>query len=236
MRNKGLGKLLSVVVLSILLSGASFFFLKNASGMNITTKTYIIISKKNAAGLQSLAIRQVIRLSLKKAVLKLIGKKILSNKNNENILNTQLFPFMLRYIYSFKIIDTEEYFNLYYIKMNVYVRKKNLINELKSFGFKIIKPTNKNNIRKASYNIYYVKFIGNFKYANSNKLQELMIKYSRHLKNLYVSSFSDSFVEIKILYYGNMIKFFKRVKYFIKSYLNAKVYSAKNNVIVVDVK
>ncbi|MHB1661659.1 MAG: hypothetical protein ACYCSQ_08750 [bacterium] len=221
----------SLLVLLCLLSG---FFLRKASGMSVSTETYIVIPKNNKGGLQSLAIKRAIKLSLKKAVQKLTGNKILSNKNNGNILETELYPYGLKYIYSFKIIKAKEYLNLYYIEINAHIRKKVLTGKLESLGFKTVKLENKG--KKKDYNVYYVKFIGNFTYSDSNKFQKLMLKHSSHLQNLYVSSFSENFAEIKILYYGSIIRLLKRIEPLIETYLKVKIYPVKNNVIIVDVK
>ena len=137
-------------------------------------------------------------------------------------------------MYSFKIIRAKKYLNLYYINLIVYIRKNILTRKLKSLGFKIAKDGIK--VKKINYNVYYVKFTGNFSYSDSNKFQKLMLKYSRHLQNLYVSSFSENFAEIKVLYYGSIIRLFKRVKPVIETYLKAKIYPVKNNTIIVDVK
>ncbi|MHB8232514.1 MAG: hypothetical protein ACYDDB_06405 [bacterium] len=201
--------------------------------MSVTAETYIVIPKNNSVGLQSLAIKRAIKLSLKKAVKRLAGKKFLS-KNNKNVFKTELYPYGLRYIYSFKIIKAKKYLNLYYIKINAHIRKRILVSKLKSLGFKTFGVVGKR--KRKGYNTYYVKFIGNFTYSDSNNFQKLMLKHSRHLKNLYVSSFSENFAEIKVLYYGNIIKLFKRVKLLIETYLKVKIYPAKNNVIIVDVQ
>ncbi len=88
---------------------------------------------------------------------------------------------------------------------------------------------------KKHYNIYYVKFTGSYDYKDANKFQDLMIRYSRRLKNLYVSSFSDNFIEIKVLYYGSGLRFFKLVKNLVGSYLNGSATINGRNVIVVNV-
>lgn len=231
--NKFLLSLLSLSILLCLLFVFGFFSGK-AFSMNVKAETYIVIPKDNNGGLQSLAIKRAIKLSLKKAVERLAGKKQLLNKKDNRILKREIYSYGLKYIYSFKIIKAKKYLNLYYINIIVYIRKNILISKLKSIGIKIAKPVIK--IKKINYNVYYVKFIGNFSYSDSNKFQKLMIKYSRHLQNLYVSSFADNFAEIKVLYYGNIIRLFKRVKPIIETYLNAKIYPVKNNTIIVDVK
>ncbi len=222
--------------LSILLGLISVFFCEKAFCMGIGTKTYIIIrGKSHAGGLQSLAVKRAVGLSLKKAVKRLIGKKQYLNKNNIAILKKEVFPYSLKYIYSFKIFEAKRYLNLYYIDLNVYIRKKTLIRRLKNSGFKII-LRRQTKSKKNRYGVFYVKFIGNFSYADSNKFQKLMIKYSKHLKNLYISSFSGNFAEIKVLYYGNIIRLLKRIKPLIRTYLKAKIYPAKNGLIIVEVK
>jgi hypothetical protein len=202
--------------------------------MSVRAETYIVIPKNNNGNLQSLAIKRAIKLSLKKAAEKLAGKEKVLNKRNNSILEKQVYSDGLKYIYSFKIIKAKKYLNLYYVNLIVYIRKNILISKLKSLGFKtggrVVKT------KKVNYNVYYVKFIGNFSYSDSNKFQKLMLKYSRHLQNLYVSSFSENFAEIKILYYGSIIRLFKRVKPVIETYLKAKIYPVKNNTIIVDVK
>ncbi len=210
------------------------YFSGNAAGMSVTTETYIVIPKNNGGRLQSLAIKRAIGLSLKKAAGRLIGGKKFLNKNAEDVIKTKLYPDELKYIYSFKIIEAKKYLNLYYIKIKVYIRKSILIDGLKSSGFKIVNPAI--NAKSADYKVYYVKFIGNFRYSDSNKFQKLMIKHSRHLKNLYVSSFSEKFAEIKVLYYGSIIRLFKIVKPIVRTYLDARVYAGNNDVIIVDVK
>ena len=62
-----------------------------------------------------------------------------------------------------------------------------------------------------------------------------MIKYSHHLKNLYISSFSENYDEIKVLYYGSIVRLLKRVDFIIKSYLDAKITTADNNTVTINV-
>jgi predicted nucleotidyltransferase len=202
--------------------------------MNVKAETYIVIPKNNKGDLQSLAIKRAIGLSLKKAVEILTGKKKFSNKRNNRILEKEIYSKGLKYVYSFKIVKAKKYLNLYYIDLIVYIRENLLKEKLKNLGFKTAKDTLKEN--KINYNVYYVRFKGNFSYSDSNKFQKLMLKYSRHLQNLYVSSFSEDFAEIKVLYYGSIIRLFKRVKPIIETYLKAKIYPVKNNTIIVDVK
>ena len=202
--------------------------------MNVKAETYIVIPKNNKGDLQSLAIKRAIGLSLKKAVEILTGKKKFSNKRNNRILENEIYSKGLKYVYSFKIVKAKKYLNLYYIDLIVYIRENLLKEKLKNLGFKTAKDTLKEN--KINYNVYYVRFKGNFSYSDSNKFQKLMLKYSRHLQNLYVSSFSEDFAEIKVLYYGSIIRLFKRVKPIIETYLKAKIYPVKNNTIIVDVK
>ncbi|MHB1545748.1 MAG: hypothetical protein ACYCSB_05940 [bacterium] len=202
--------------------------------MNVKTKTYIVIPKNNKGDLQSLAIKRAIRLSLKRAVKRLTGKKEFLNKKDNRIFEKEIYFHSLKYIYSFKIIKAKQYLNLYYVDIIVYIRRNILADKLKKLGFKTTGRGVK--AKQAKYNVYYVKFIGNFSYSDSNKFQKLMIKYSRHLQNLYISSFSENFAEIKVLYYGSIIRLFKRVKPIIETYLNANIYPVKNNTIIVDVK
>ena len=202
--------------------------------MNVKAETYIVIPKNNKGDLQSLAIKRAIGLSLKKAVEILTGKKKFSNKKNNRILEKEIYSKGLKYVYSFKIVKAKKYLNLYYIDLIVYIRENNLKYKLRNLGFKTAEGPVKDN--KINYNVYYVKFTGNFSYSDSNKFQKLMLKYSRHLQNLYVSSFSEDYAEIKVLYYGSIIRLFKRVKPIIETYLKAKIYPVKNNTIIVDVK
>ena len=227
-------KKITLLSLSLLLCLLSFFFSGKASGMNIKAETYIVIPKNNKGDLQSLAIKRAIKLSLKKAAESLTGKKKFLNKRDNRILEKEIYSNGLKYVYSFKIIRAKKYLNLYYINLIVYIRKNILTRKLKSLGFKIAKDGIK--VKKINYNVYYVKFIGNFSYSDSNMFQKLMLKYSRHLQNLYVSSFSENFAEIKVLYYGSIIRLFKRVRPVIETYLKAKIYPVKNNTIIVDVK
>ncbi len=229
-------KFLPVLFLFVFLCGFLSFFLKSAYGLNINIETYVVVSKNNSGGLQSLAVKKALGLSLRKAVEKLTGKKFSLRKNGKNgkILSKNIYSNGMKYIYSFKVIKAKSYLNLYYIKINVLIREKELRNKLKSLGFKVVK-----NVRvsqKVKYHVYYIKFIGKYSYAEPNKLQKLMIKYSKHLKNLYVSSFSINFVEIKVLYYGSIIRLLKSVKGMVKTYLDAGVYSVKGDTIIVDVK
>jgi hypothetical protein len=226
--------LATILFFSAVLWLLSGFFSAGVSAMSVSVQTYIVIPKNNNKPMQSVAIKRAIKLSLKKAIGKLTGKKIFIDKNKLNIIKSKIYRYELKYIYSFKIITAKRYLNLYYIKINAHIRKKILIGKLKSEGFKIIAAGNK--AKRKDYHIYYVKFIGNFSYSDSNKFQKLMIKYSRHLQNLYVSSFSGNFAEIKVLYYGSIIRLLKRVNPVIAEYLDAKVYPVKNNVIIVDVK
>ena len=202
--------------------------------MNVKAETYIVIPKNNKGDLQSLAIKRAIGLSLKKAVEILTGKKKFSNKKNNRILEKEIYSKGLKYVYSFKIVKAKKYLNLYYIDLIVYIRENILKDKLRNLGFKTAEGTVKEN--KINYNVYYVRFTGNFSYSDSNKFQKLMLKYSRHLQNLYVSSFSEDYAEIKVLYYGSIIRLFKRVKPIIETYLKAKIYPVKNNTIIVDVK
>ena len=202
--------------------------------MNVKAETYIVIPKNNKGDLQSLAIKRAIGLSLKKAVAILTGKKKFSNKKNNRILEKEIYSKGLKYVYSFKIVKAKKYLNLYYIDLIVYIRENILKDKLRNLGFKTAEGTVKEN--KINYNVYYVRFTGNFSYSDSNKFQKLMLKYSRHLQNLYVSSFSEDYAEIKVLYYGSIIRLFKRVKPIIETYLKAKIYPVKNNTIIVDVK
>ncbi len=202
--------------------------------MNVKAETYIVIPKNNKGDLQSLAIKRAIRLSLKKAAESLADKKRFLSKKDNRVLEKEIYSKGLKYVYSFKVIRAKKYLNLYYINLIVFIRKNILTRKLKSLGFKIAKGGVK--AEKINYNVYYVKFTGNFSYSDSNKFQKLMLKYSRHLQNLYVSSFSENFAEIKVLYYGSIIRLFKRVKPVIETYLKAKIYPVKNNTIIVDVK
>ena len=229
-------KFLPVLFLFVFLCGFLSFFLKSAYGLNINIETYVVVSKNNSGALQSLAVKKALGLSLRKAVEELTGKKFSLRKNGKNgkILSKNIYLNGMKYIYSFKVIKAKSYLNLYYIKINVLIREKELRNKLKSLGFKVVK-----NVRvsqKVKYHVYYIKFIGKYSYAEPNKLQKLMIKYSKHLKNLYVSSFSINFVEIKVLYYGSIIRLLKSVKGMVKTYLDAGVYSVKGDTIIVDVK
>ncbi len=219
---------------SLLLCLFLFPLLGKAYGMSVKTGTYIVIPKNNKGELQSLAIKRAIRLSLKKAVKKLTGKKTSLNKNDKRIFEKEIYSRGLKYIYSFKIITAKKYFNLYYVNIIVYIRRNFLASKLKKLGFKTVKRGTRT--KQINYNVYYVKFIGNFSYSDSNKFQKLMIKYSRHLQNLYISSFSENFAEVKILYYGSIIRLLKKVKPIIKTYLNADVYPVRNNTIIIDVK
>ncbi len=235
-RFNGFNEFLPFLFLFIFLYGILSVFLKSAYGLNTTIETYVVVSKNNSAALQSLAIKKALRLSLRKAVKKLVRKKLSLKKNSKNykILNKNIYSNGMKYIYSFKVIKAKSYLNLYYIKMNVLIREKELRNKLKSLGFKVVK--NVLISKRVKYHVYYIKFIGRYQYADPNKLQKLMIKYSKHLNNLYVSSFSNNFVEIKVLYYGSIIRLFKKVKDIVKTYLNAKVSPIKGNIIIVNVK
>ncbi|MDA8158984.1 MAG: hypothetical protein M0034_07375 [Deltaproteobacteria bacterium] len=227
-------KKIVLLSLSLLLCLLSCFLTGKASAMNVKAETYIVIPKNNKGDLQSLAIKRAIGLSLKKAVAILTGKKKFSDKKNSRILEKEIYSKGLKYIYSFKIVKAKKYLNLYYIDLIVYIRENNLKDKLRNLGFKAADAAVKEN--KINYNVYYVRFTGNFSYSDSNKFQKLMLKYSRHLQNLYVSSFSEDFAEIKVLYYGSIIRLFKRVKPIIETYLKAKIYPVKNNTIIVDVK
>ncbi len=227
---------LPFLFLFIFLCGIPSFFLKSAYALNVTVETYVVVSKNNGGSLQSLSIKKALRLSLTKASAALINKKSILHKNGRNykLLNKNIYSNEMKYIYSFKIMEAKSYLNLYYIKINVLVREKELRNELKRLGFKVVK--NIFAAKKIKYHVYYIRFIGKYRYAQSNKLQNLMIRYSKHLKNMYISSFSVDFVQIKVLYYGSIISLLKSVKDMVKTYLNAKVYPAKGDIIIVDVK
>ena len=227
-------KKIALLSLSLLLCLLSCFLTGKASAMNVKAETYIVIPKNNKGDLQSLAIKRAIGLSLKKAVEILTGKKKFSNKKNNRILEKEIYSKGLKYVYSFKIVKAKKYLNLYYIDLIVYIRENILKDKLRNLGFKTAEGAVKEN--KINYNVYYVRFTGNFSYSDSNKFQKLMLKYSRHLQNLYVSSFSEDYAEIKVLYYGSIIRLFKRVKPIIETYLKAKIYPVKNNTIIVDVK
>ena len=236
MRLTRFNKFLPVLFLFVFLCGFLSFFLKSAYGLNINIQTYVVVSKNNSGTLQSLAVKKALGLSLRKAVEKLTGKKFSLRKNGKNgkILNKNIYSNEMKYIYSFKVIKAKSYLNLYYIKINVLIREKELRNKLKSLGFKVVKNVGVS--PKVKYHVYYIRFIGKYSYAEPNKLQKLMIKYSKHLKNLYVSSFSINFVEIKVLYYGSIIRLLKSVKGRVKTYLDARVYPVKGDTIIVDVK
>ncbi len=230
--NKFLPILFIFIFLYLLLS----VFLKNGYALNIKVETYVVTPDNSGGELQSVAISKALKLALKKAVSKLIGEQMTLNKDNSDmieIINKSIFSNKMKYIYSFKIIKAKGYLNLYYININVSIREKELRSRLEDLGFNVVKNISVDQAVK--YNTYYIKFMGKYKYADSNKLQKLMIKYSKHLKNLYVSSFSVNFVEIKILYYGSIIRLLKSVKSKVKTYLDADVYPVKGGVIVVDV-
>lgn len=213
------------------------FFLINAYALNVKVATYIVTSDNSGGKLQSMAINKALKLALTRAVDKLTGRQMILNKDTNSAafetINKTILSNAMKYIYSFKIIKSKEYLNLYYIKINVSIRENELRSRLEYLGFNVAKNIAADKVVK--YNTYYIKFMGKYKYADSNKLQKLMIKYSKHLKNLYVSSFSVNFVEIKILYYGSIIMLLKSVKDKVNTYLNATVYPIKGGVIVVNV-
>lgn len=206
---------------------------KTALGSGIDVQTYVVSPGSNLNA-QPLAIKKALKIAMQETVAGIVKSKSLDDKKNKKLLEQNIYNSEMKYIYSFKIIDAGSYLNLYYVKLNVSVRRKTLENELNTLGFKTSKPVL--TPKKANYHVYYIKFIGNFNYADPNKLQKLMIKHSKHLKNLYVSSFSDNYEEIKVLYYGNILNFIKSVSILVSSYLNAKVYSTEGNTVVIDVK
>ncbi len=227
-------KLILIITLLFFLCLPFICLTSNAFGMNVKTETYVVIHRDKAgSGLQPAAIKRAIKLSLKKAVKKLIGNKKFSNKQNNHILESKIYSEGLKYIYSFKILKAGEYLNLYYINIKTHIRSSVLISELKTLGFHIVKQASEE--KKVDYGVYFIKFVGDFNNHDSTVFQNLMIKYSHHLKNLYISSFSENFDEIKVLYYGNIIRLLKRVRPVIKSYLNAKIYPVKNNTIIIKV-
>ena len=218
----------------ILLCAVEGYYAKNAACMSVNAETYIVVNGGGGYGLQSSAIKKAMRIAMKKAAENLAGRNNVKSKDAGGLLETELYPYGSKYVYSFKIISAGKYLNLYYINIKAYIRKEALIRKLKRMGFKITGRPGA--AKQRDYNIYYVKFIGNFKYSDSNKFQKLMIKYSTHLKDLYVSSFSDNFAEIKILYYGGIVRLLKRARPLLESYLKAKIYTVKNGVIIVDVE
>ncbi len=231
-------KFVRVIFFLTILCISSAAFSVNVFGMSVNVKTYVVIPKNEAAsghsaGLQQTAIKRAITLSVKTAVKRLIGKKIFLKKRNGVILKKNIYSNGQKYIYSFKVLKSGEYLNLYYISIKTHIRAGKLINALKTLGFHILKTYHKD--KKAVYGIYYVKFTGNFNNGDSNLFQKLMIKYSHHLKNLYISSFSENYDEIKVLYYGSIVRLLKRVNFLIKSYLKAKITTAKNNTITINV-
>lgn len=225
-----------LLFLSVFLYVFAGFFSKNAYSMSLRVQTYIVVSKNDSSSLQSLAIKKALILSLKKAVIKLVNRNTILTKNSKNdkILNKNIYSDEMHYIYSFKVLKAQRYLNLYYIETDVMLREKILKARLNGLGFNVVKKMT--TAKSTPYSVYYIMFKGSYKYADPNKLQKLMIIYSKHLNNLYVSSFSDNFVEIKVLYYGSIIRLLKSVENKVKTYLNAKVYPVKGNTIVVDVK
>jgi hypothetical protein len=223
---------LTVLCISFLTFSADVF------GMSVKVKTYVVIPKSEAAsgpsaGLQQTAIKRAIMLSVKTAVKRLIGKKIFLKKQTGIILKKNIYPNGQKYIYSFKVLKSGEYLNLYYISIKTHIRAGSLTNALKTLGFHILKTEHSG--KKAVYGVYYVKFTGSFNNEDSNLFQKLMIKYSHHLKNLYISSFSENYDEIKVLYYGSIVRLLKRVDFIIKSYLDAKITTADNNTVTINV-
>ena len=227
-----------VIFFLIVLCISSVIFSGKASGMSVNVKTYVVIPKGVAVsgqveGLQQTAIRRAVILSLKTAVKRIIGKKKFSNKQNNTILEKNVYSKGLKYIYSFKVLKSGEYLNLYYISIKTHIRAGSLIHVLKTLGFHKLKTDI--SVQKEVYGVYYVKFTGNFNNVESNLFQKLMIKYSHHLENLYISSFSENYDEIKILYYGSILRLLKRVDSIVKSYLNAKITTADDNTLTINV-
>ena len=231
-------KFIRVIFFLAILCISSLIFSFNVFGMSVNVKTYVVIPKSEAASghaadLQQTAIKRAITLSVKTAVKRLIGKKIFLKKQTGIILKKNIYSNGRKYIYSFKVLKAGEYLNLYYINIKTHIRAGGLINALKTLGFHILKT--KHSGKKAVYGVYYIKFTGNFNNGDSNLFQKLMIKYSHHIKNLYISSFSENYDEIKVLYYGSIVRLLKRVDFIVKSYLNAKITTAKNNAITINV-
>jgi hypothetical protein len=231
-------KFMRVVFFLTVLCISSVIFSVNVFGMSVNVKTYVVIPKKKAAsgyaaGLQQTAIKRAVMLSVRIAVKRLVGKKIFLKKRTASILNKDIYPNENKYIYSFKVLKSGEYLNLYFISIKTHIRAGSLINALKTLGFHILKT--KHSGKKAFYGIYYVKFTGSFNNEDSNMFQKLMIKYSHHLKNLYISSFSENYDEIKVFYYGSIVRLLKRVDFIVKSYLNAKITTADDNTVTINV-
>lgn len=231
------GPVLASLIGWIILAGfIILLYSVTASAMSEKARTYVVIPQGNAGSrsLQSAAVNKALGMAVEKAAERLIGAENFKKKDIGNIVKRELYPVSSKYIYSFKILSAGEYLGLYYISINAHIRRKILEDKLTGMGFKIVKNMPADG--QGDYNTYYVKFTGNFKYSDSNKFQKLMLKYSTHLKNLYVSSFSDSYAEIKILYYGSIARLLKRVRPLLATYLNARISTSENGVITVDVE
>ncbi len=219
-----------IIIIIIIVAGV---FLKNSYGFSVESSASVVVPKKKAEFIQAIGIRKGIKLALQKAVILLIGKANADKKKNNKVLNEEIYLNGRKFVYSFKIIKAERYLNLFYIKLVCNIHKKELENSLTGLGFKIIRL----NLKKPSeYSIYKVKFVGSFRYADINKLEKKMMKYSGRLKSIYISSFSTDFVEVKVGYRGSFLRFLKSVRKKIDTYLDAKVYAKKHDVVYIDVK
>ncbi|RZD19242.1 MAG: hypothetical protein EVG15_02050 [Candidatus Acididesulfobacter diazotrophicus] len=211
----------------------SGLFLKNIYAFSIKANTFVVVHKKNKQFIQAIGIKKDLTIALQKTVVLLIGKDIANNKKNKIILYKEIYSGTNKFIYSFKVVKSETYLNLFYINLICNVHINYLKKELLNLGFKVKKIKNK---EKISYNTYRLRFVGNFKYGYADKFMKMMIKYSSKLKNIYVSSFSNDYVGVKIKYAGGILRLLKSIKSKLSTFLKYKEYMGKNNIIYINIK
>ena len=226
----------NLIFLTILLFTFLFLsglFLKNIYAFSIKANTFVVVQKKNKQFIQAMGIKKDLTIALQKTVALLIGKNIAKNKKNKIILYKEIYSGTNKFIYSFKVVKSKTYLNLFYINLICNIHINYLKKELLSLGFKIRKIKN---TKKIIYDTYRLRFIGHFKYTYTDKFMKMMIKYSSKLKNIYISSFSNDYVGIKIKYAGGILRLLKSIKSKLSTFIKYKEYMGKNNIIYINIK
>ncbi len=225
----------TLIIITIFLF--TFLFLselhiKNIYAFSVKANTFVVVPKKNEQLIQTIGIKKDLAIALKKTVAMLIGKNTSDNKKNKIILDKAIYSRSNKFIYSFKIVKSKNYMNLFYINLICNINVSYLKKELAKLGFKLQKINNKN---KIIYNVYRLRFTGHFKYAYADKFIQMMIKYSPDLKNIYISSFSNDYVGVKIKYAGGILNLLKNIKLKLSTFLKYKEYIDKNNIIYINI-
>jgi hypothetical protein len=233
LRNNILRNLIFTVIFLFTFLFLSGLFIENIYAFSVKANTFVVVPKKNYQLIQTIGIKKDLAIALKKTVALLIGKNISDNKKNKIILSKAIYSRSNKFIYSFKIVKSKIYLNLFYINLVCNININYLKKELAKLGFKLQKINNKN---KIIYNTYRLRFTGRFKYAYADKFMQMMIKSSPDLKNIYVSSFSNDYVGIKIKYAGGILNLLRNIKLKLSTFLKYKEYIDKNNIIYINIK